>query len=145
MGTLVYNALRYEKKLRQYWLDNNVTTELQVDTLIILYRVTNNNRLFELLLDLHTNMLSMLIDKFYKKYESVLIPEDKHDMRNMVYAEFYRRVMHYDIPPRAPFPKYIKLWFKKWLNVYTKNMGNKNKVYYLVGDRQDVMRFWMGK
>ena len=133
--------IEYVNKVRVYWEEHGQTTELQVDTLIVLFRLTEDNRIFVLLFDLHKKLLLSILNSKYKKYEAVLLLEDKNDLFNMATLEFYRRIMFYKIPPEAPFPRYVKLWFKQWLNVYAKSQGNKNKPYLLVGDKHDVLRY----
>lgn len=53
----------------------------------------------------------------------------------MLYEEFYRRVLFYEIPPRSPFSKYVKDYLGQWANVYVKLMARKRMKYTLDCER----------
>lgn len=124
-------CINYIKLLSDYFDENGVTTIIQVDSLIVMYLITKDDRIFSLLLKLHNVLLMSIVNLTYIKYRKYLILEDIDDMQGMIYEEFYRRVRFYRLPPDASFSGYVKYNLTKWMNVYTKLMVKKNKKYVL--------------
>ncbi len=102
------------------------TTEQQVDTLLILYYSTNDDRIYSFLFKLHEKLLIKLAKDSYHKYETFLDEDDYEDIYLLVQGEFMRRIQYYKFPSIAPFPKYIKLYIKQWINSYTKLIIKRN-------------------
>lgn len=125
-GSLI-DYISYIRDVDIYYKQYGVTTEVQIDTIVLLYRITNSEVVLGRLFRFHYKLLNRLVYSTYKKYSVLLNEEDLEDLQSMAYYEFYRRVMHYMIPPEAPFSKYIKLYMKQWLNAYAKLMADKNK------------------
>lgn len=117
----------YVRQARSYYMENKQTSPTHVDTLILLYRLTENQKAFELLLDCHYFLLMKILRELYNKYRGFLYEEDYNELRQKLYLEFFRRVLFYKIPPEAPFSKYVKLYLKRWLNTYIKITVDKNK------------------
>lgn len=122
----IAGAAAYSKALSVIYEDLEQTTPEQIDVLVWYYRVTSSDLAFSLLFCTHQFLLGKLVNKVFFKYQNHLIREDYHELLSMAYGEFHRRVMHYKIPPEAPFSAYIKLYMKQWLNVYAKIMAKHN-------------------
>lgn len=117
----------YVRMVDAYYEKTGRTTEVQIDTLVILYRITYSEIIFNRLFRFHYKLLNMLVYQKFRKFSILLSEEDLDDLISMSYGEFYRRVMYYTIPPEAPFSKYIKLYMRQWLNAYASLMADKNK------------------
>lgn len=115
----------YVKRIRAYYRKNKCTSPVHIDSLIIIYRLTDSQMAFNLLFECHKFLLLKIVRERFELYKSYLIEADMEDLLSMAYGEFVRRVQYYQIPPQAPFSKYIKLYLKKWVNVYIKLMINK--------------------
>lgn len=102
------------------------TTEQQVDTLLVLYYTTGDDRVYSYLFKLHEKLLIKLAKNSYHKYESYLDEDDYEDVYLLVQGEFMRRIQYYKFPSVAPFSKYIKLYIKQWINSYTKLIVRRN-------------------
>lgn len=126
----------YAEYVISYYQEYRLTTEVHIDTLILLYRFTGNEVIFNILFELHYGLLLKITRMTFNRYRSYLYSEDYNDMLAMVFGEFYRRVLHYDIPPKAPFSKYVKLYIRRWLNTYTKIIVKKNNRFILDCDRE---------
>lgn len=113
-------ALDYARALSVVYAKQKQTTSDQIDVLVWFYRISSSESVFSLLFNTHNFLLGKLTNRVYWKYCNYLSSEDYDDLLSMAYGEFHRRVMHYKIPPEAPFSAYIKLYMKKWLNVYAK-------------------------
>jgi len=116
----VDGALEYSKALAAVYAAEKQTTSDQIDVLVWFYRISSSESVFSLLFSTHNFLLGKLTNRVFWKYYNYLTPEDYDDLLSMAYGEFHRRVLHYKIPPEAPFSAYIKLYMKKWLNVYAK-------------------------
>lgn len=110
------------------------TTNIQVDVLVVLFRVTGQDRVFDLLFILHHRLLLSIVNSRYLKYKTNLYEEDFNDMLGMISEEFVRRVRFYKIPSETPFSGYCKDYLKKWLNRYTQLMVDKNVKCILKAD-----------
>ncbi len=110
------------------------TTNIQVDVLVILFRITENQRIFNLLYLLHQRLLYSIIIGRFNYYKSYLYEEDSYDMQGMLNEEFVRRVRFYKIPSETPFSGYCKNYLKKWLNRYTQLIIDKNIKCILTAD-----------
>jgi hypothetical protein len=109
------------------WYDKyNHTTEQQIDTLLVLYYTTGDDRIYSYLFKLHEKLLIKLAKDSYHKYESYLDEDDYEDVYLLVQGEFMRRIQFYKFPSIAPFPKYVKLYIKQWINSYTKLIVRRN-------------------
>lgn len=117
----------YLSLLKDWYKSKRSTTEQQVDVLILYYWQTADNRIYSFIFKLHEKLLIKLSRNSFNKYKTYLIDDDYDDIFLLVQGEFIRRVEKYKYPPEAPFPRYIKLYIKQWINVYTKLMVNKNK------------------
>ena len=115
----------YIKLVGEYFEKNGKTTEIQVDTLVFIYRYHKNEKAFNMLFVCHKKLLHSICFDRYQKYRWHLHSDDLDEIKSIVYCEFYRRVTKYKIPPEAPFSKYVKLYMKKWTNVYVKLMVKK--------------------
>lgn len=110
------------------------TTNIQIDVLVILFRITENKRVFDLLYLLHQRLLHSIVNDRYNYYKNHLYEEDSYDMEGMLNEEFVRRVRFYKIPSETPFSGYCKDYLKKWLNRYTQLIVDKNVRYVLKSD-----------
>lgn len=110
------------------------TTNIQVDVLVILFRITENQRVFNLLYLLHQRLLYSIIISRFNYYKSYLYEEDLYDMQGMLNEEFVRRVRFYKIPSETPFSGYCKDYLKKWLNRYIQLIIDKNIKCILTAD-----------
>lgn len=117
----------YVHMVDDYYKEYGVTTEIHIDTLVVIYRITGSDIVFGRLFRFHYKLLNRLIYNTYHKYSVLLDNEDLEDLQSMAYFEFYRRIRYYMIPPEAPFSKYVKLYMRQWLNAYAKLMADKNK------------------
>lgn len=134
----IHNAVLYRptnKKIDEYlkelekYLDKNKghATESHIDTLIILYRVSGYDRPFEKILNLHKNLLKMLIQKAYTKHKGIL-KNDEETMLVNSYFELFRRVLYYN-PKTAPFSKWFKIYMKLWIRGYlTEEAKQRNRL-----------------
>lgn len=127
---------KYIDLVLSYYELNKVTTEVHIDTLVLLYKITGDDKVFNVLFKVHLGLLIKITKNIYQKYYKFLYYEDYYDMMAMVFGEFYRRTLYYKIPPIAPFSKYIKSYIMKWLNTYTKIIVKKNNRYVLECDRE---------
>ena len=125
-GTKI-NTDNYIKLVNCFYNDNGFTTEIQINTLVLLYRITTEDKIFAILFKTHLALLNKISQEIFNKYKQHLYDEDLNDIKSMVYEEFIRRVYFYKIPPVAPFSKYIKLYLQKWCNTYVKIMVKKNQ------------------
>ena len=121
----------YIRELKSYYKKYKQTSEIQIDTLIIIYRTTKDEEAFALLLKCHEFLLRKLVSNAYNIYKQYLYTEDYNELYAMALEEFVRRVLFYKIPPEAPFSKYIKLYMKKWLYAYAGLMSKLNNKFYL--------------
>lgn len=119
------NFSKYVEAVNYYYKINGCTSEVQIDTLVLIYRQSRHNGSFNMLFNCHKKLLNSICFDRYIKYRRHLHSDDLDEIQSMVYGEFYRRVMAYKIPPEAPFSKYIKLYLKKWSNAYIKLMVKK--------------------
>ena len=124
----------YVQLLKQHYAENKCTSPIQIDSLVLLYRISRSQKVFSLLFECHKKLLHSIIRDRFNYYKGNLYNEDYYELQGIVYIEFYRRVLFYKIPPEAPFSKYIKLFLKKWTNTYTKLMVNKNKKTLFLSD-----------
>lgn len=124
----------YISKIEEFYIKNKYTTEIQVDTLVLIYKFSNNGRAFNLLFKTHKKLLDKISYEFFNKYRNYLYEDDIGDIQSIVYGEFVRRICFYKFPPVAPFSKYIKLYLRKWCNSYVKLIVGKNNRYILYCD-----------
>jgi hypothetical protein len=110
------------------------TSETQIDSLILIYKLTKNDRIFSLIFQLHKKLLIGISYKTYNKYKTYLYEEDLYDLQSMMFNEFYRRVMFYSIPPQAPFSKWVKMYITKWSNSYIKLTVKHNQKFIHMND-----------
>ena len=122
----VQSARMYLAFVVDWYAKYHYTTEQQVDTLLVFYYTTGDDRVYAYLFKLHEKLLIKLAKNSYHKYESYLDEDDYEDIYLLVQGEFMRRIHHYKFPSVAPFPKYIKLYIKLWINSYTKLMVRSN-------------------
>lgn len=127
LDLLGYNMIDYIKKIERYYSVNNRTSPVHVDSLIMIYRITGNQMAFTLLFKCHKNLLYNLVKEKFDMYSRYLYNDDLEDLLAITYVEFYRRVLAYNIPPQAPFSKYIKLYIRRWINTYTKLLVKKRR------------------
>jgi hypothetical protein len=128
----------YVSLVKAYFEANKKTSTVQVDTLILLFRITWNQHVFELLLTLHKFLLDKILNVAYNKYRGSLYKEDYLELSQMLRGEFFRRVLYYKFPPVAPFSSYVKGYLAKWLNTYVKIMAKKNSRTILFVDYYGV-------
>jgi len=126
----------YIELVVSYYRVHNQTTEIHIDSLLVLYRFTGSDKLFNVIFDTHHGLLIKLTRTICFKYGQYLYDEDYNELLSMCYGEFYRRTLYYSIPPQAPFSKYVKLYLKRWLNTYTKVIVKKNNRIILNCDRE---------
>ena len=113
----------YINMLETIYKDSGVTTEIQIDTLVYIFKLTGDRRAFNLLFNCHEFLLRKLVSTAYNKYKRHLHSDAYEEIWAMASEEFYRRILFYKLPPEAPFSKYVKLYLKQWLNAYTKLMA----------------------
>lgn len=126
----------YVDMVNGFYDQNRKTTEIHIDSIVLMYRITLDERLFDLLFEFHRYLLQGIIAGRYNKYRRHLLNDDINEIRSLVYGEFFQCVFKYKIPPEAPFSKYIKLYLLKWSNVYTKRMARRRSQYILDCDRE---------
>ncbi len=131
------DALDYTKLLSDYYEKHGVTSEIQIDSLVLMYKLTHNDIIFDLIHECHKFLLRKIASTYYQKYKQYLTNADYDDIYWMIVAEVNRRTYYYLIPPEAPFSKYIKLYMKNWTNAYTKLMAKKNE-RYILGYTDDI-------
>lgn len=122
----------YLKQLKDYWVAHEGTTELHIDTLVFLYHQTegrDREKVFDMIYFLHQRLIGKLVQNVCGQYASHLNSDDEQDVYSLCLAEFARRLNFYEFPPKAPFPKYVKLYMRQWLNTYTKAIAKKNDKY----------------
>ncbi len=130
---------QYVGMVGEYYSKYKKTTEVHIDTLILIYKLTDSKKSFDLIFKCHYFLLMKIVKNKYERYKGHLYQEDFKELQHMVFGEFFRRVMFYKIPPEAPFSKYVKLYLKNWLNTYTKIIVNKNKRFVLFVDwREEI-------
>lgn len=122
-----FEFMYYIRMTDAYYEEYGRMTEIQIDTLVILYRITHNEMVFNRIFQFHYKLLNILVYQKFRKFKKRLNEEDLNDLTCMAYGEFYRRVMYYAIPQIAPFSKYIKLYLRQWLNEYAGAMADRNK------------------
>ena len=128
MVVQAYN--KYCDMVEEYYSSYNRTEEIHIDVIILIYKKIGSRKAFNLLFKLHKPLLLKITRNIFNKYKKYLMEEDLYELQSMVFCEFYRRVLYYTIPPRAPFSKYIKLYLRQWANAYIKPMvryQNRNK------------------
>lgn len=131
------NVKKILELIKQHYEKHGKTTNIQIDVLVILFRVTESNRVFNLLFILHCKLLMSIVHGRFFAYQDHLYEEDIIDMTGMINEEFVRRVRFYKIPSETPFSGYCKDYLKKWLNRYTQLIVDKNMKYILKGDIED--------
>ena len=125
----------YLSLVEKYYEEHGVTTIVQIESVLLIYKTTNSQRAFKLLLKTHDQLLTKILRRKFNDYRSHLYEEDYFEMRAMMQEEFYRRVLFCKIPSEAPFSAYINLWMKQWVNTYFKLMSNKNDKTFLNCDK----------
>jgi len=128
----------YISFIEEYYKKHKRTSEIHVDSLILIYNLTKNEKIFNWILKVHRGLLIKITRFTYNKYKTFLYKEDYNEMLSMVMGEFYRRILFYEIPPRAPFSKYVKLYIRRWLNSYTKLIVKKNNRFVLECDKEEM-------
>ncbi len=116
----------YVRLIESFYAENHKSLVNQVDTLILLFKITYDQKVFELLLKCHKYLLSNILNGAFHRYKKHLYKEDYEELQQMLYGEFFRRILYYKFPPEAPFSSYIKMYLSKWLNTYIKIMCKKN-------------------
>jgi hypothetical protein len=130
----------YAGFVERFYKENNQTTEVHVDSLVLLYKLTRSDRVFDILFKCHRILLKTIAHKTYNNYRRHLIADDADELESMIYGEFFRRVMYYKIPPEAPFSGWVKSYLTKWANSYIKGMVRDRMRYQLGCDsRDDIM------
>lgn len=130
------NVNDYLKLVWSYFNKYNESSVIQVDSLLLLYKMTHDERTFALIFKVHKIMMNYIVKKKFFQYKSNLFPDDLIDLQCMAYEEFYRRVLFYETPPRSPFSKYVKDYLTQWVNAYIKLMCKKNSKIVLNCDSE---------
>ena len=79
LGHLVCNKKDinfYVSKIEQYYRDYETTTEIQVDSLVLIYKLTGDDRIFSLLFKCHEFLLRKIVSSAYQKWKRHLKSEE---------------------------------------------------------------------
>ena len=128
----------YAGLVKKHYTENKSTSPTHIDALVILYKLTREQKVFNLIFECHYFLLLKILREKYNKFRGFLYDEDYDDLRQMLCGEFFRRILYYKLPPEAPFSKYIKLYLRRWINTYVKLQVDKNKRFVLFVDWKET-------
>lgn len=134
LEAVVNNMELYVRFVERFFSENNRTTPIQIESIVIIYKLTGSQRAFEILYKSHSFLLIKIVRATFNKYNTYLYDEDYVDLLCMSNEEFFRRTLFFKIPAEAPFSGYISLYMKKWLNVYCKLIVKRNRSHILECD-----------
>ena len=119
----------------KYYEKHGTTTIVQIESVLLIYKLTQSQKAFNILLKTHDQLLTKILRRKFNDYKNHLYGEDYFEMQAMMREEFYRRVLFCKMPSEAPFSAYVNLWMKQWVNTYFKLMSNKNDKTFLNCDK----------
>lgn len=135
LGPAVSNTENYLSLVSKYYDQNLSTTVVQIEAVLLIFKMTNDQKAFKILFLTHRYLLNKILKESFNKYKKHLYAEDFYELESMISEEFYRRILFCKMPTVAPFHAYIKLYMSKWANTYAKLIVKKNDGLILDCDR----------
>lgn len=95
-----------------------------IDTLIVLYKMTRQEKIFNLIYNSYRYLIKSIADKLYRKYN--MDSDIFYDAYNEGANKFYKLILKYQLG-QAPFCSYVKTNMYLWLADYYSRLHNKNE------------------